>query len=663
MRKIYLSVFLTVIIVGFTLRVNAQNAATTCDGSLGDPVVTQNFGSGTANPGPALSSQYTTMSYTTGCPNDGQYTIINSLNNSNNCHTDTWQNVLTDHTGNPNGYMMLINATQNTVAEPGVFFTEPVPIGSLCPNTTYEFSAYILNLIKYPGNGAIKPNITFSVTTTDGTPLITPVPTGDIPENNPANPADSAWKKYALFFTTPSNVTSVIVSMTNNANGGNGNDLMLDDITFRACGPVIQTGFTSINNTTTPTLCEGYTGTYTLVASASTPNPAYQWQTYNNATSSWLDIAGANASSYPAQFVNASAGTYQYRVGIANGSAISSVGCRVYSTPLTITVEPNPVVTGTTPTQGLCEGNTLTLAASGGVNYLWTKPDNTTTTTNPLVINAVAPTDAGNYSVTAYNQYGCASVPVSTAVTVYPKVTAAVQGDGTTICSGDNTVISASGGTSYLWSPGNSLSDSTSASPTAHPSDTTTYTVKVSNANGCSDTKTVTINVQKSPIANAGTDKVIFEGQSVQLTASEKYGSTYSWSPVTALSDPTILNPIASPVDDITYTLTVNSADGCGTANSSVFVKVYKKITIPNTFSPNGDGVNDYWDIDALITYPDCVLSVFDRYGQQVYHSIGYSKPWNGKYNGQLLPTGTYYYVLDLKNNTPKISGWVLIVR
>ena len=653
MRKIYLSVFLTVIIAVFALHTKAQsNPPVTCDGSLGDPVFTYDFGSG-SNPGPPLAQGITDMTYVTSCPNDGQYAIVNSQTGTGNCHPTTWVNVPSDHTGNPNGYMMIVNAS----SAPSVFFTYNVPT-DLCPNTTYQFSAYVLNLISTAasGSGVSEPNITFSIETTDGQILATSN-TGTLPTSNAAT-----WIQESVLFTTTTQ-TSVVIKMTNNAPGGNGNDLVIDDIAFRACGPIIQTGFTSVNNTTTPTLCEGYTGTYTLVASASTPNPAYQWQTYDNATASWTDIAGANASSYPAQFVNASAGTYQYRVGIANGSAITSVGCRVYSTPLTITVVANPVITGVAPTQALCEEDTLTLAASGGVNYLWTKPDNTTTTTNPLVINGITPAEAGNYTVTAYGQYSCPSTPVSTAVTVYPKVTAAVQGDGTTICSGDNTVISASGGTSYLWSPGSSLSDSTSASPTAHPTDTTTYTVKVSNANGCFDTKTVTVNVLQSPVANAGANKVIFEGQSVQLTASEKNGNVFYWTPTTALSDPNVLDPIASPVDDITYTLHVTSTYKCNTDSSKVFVKVYKKITIPNTFSPNGDGINDYWNIDALITYPDCVLSVFDRYGQQVYHSIGYGKPWNGKYNGQLLPTGTYYYVLDLKNNTPKISGWVLIVR
>ncbi len=126
---------------------------------------------------------------------------------------------------------------------------------------------------------------------------------------------------------------------------------------------------------------------------------------------------------------------------------------------------------------------------------------------------------------------------------------------------------------------------------------------------------------------------------------------------------PNILNPIASPTDDITYTLTVTSTQNCGVATDKVFVRVYKKIVIPNSFSPNGDGINDFWNIEALITYPQSIMTVFNRYGQQVYRDIGYSKPWNGRYNGEPVPAGTYYYVLDLKNNTPLVTGWVVIVR
>jgi gliding motility-associated-like protein len=135
-----------------------------------------------------------------------------------------------------------------------------------------------------------------------------------------------------------------------------------------------------------------------------------------------------------------------------------------------------------------------------------------------------------------------------------------------------------------------------------------------------------------------------------------------TWTPATGLNNPSSLTPIASPEESITYTLHVSSAN-CGIATSSVFVKVYKKIVIPNTFSPNGDGINDTWNIDALSDYPDVSVMVFDRYGKRIFVSLGYGKPWNGTYNGSLLPGGAYYYIIDLKNNTQKRSGWVFIVR
>jgi gliding motility-associated-like protein len=92
-------------------------------------------------------------------------------------------------------------------------------------------------------------------------------------------------------------------------------------------------------------------------------------------------------------------------------------------------------------------------------------------------------------------------------------------------------------------------------------------------------------------------------------------------------------------------------------------VRVFKKITIPNAFSPNNDGINDLWDIKALDTYPQSTIMVFDRYGKQVFQSIGYAKPWDGAYNGKALPEGTYYYIIDLKDGQPKLSGWVLIIK
>ena len=120
------------------------SVAQTCAGSLGDPVIYQTFGAG-SNPGVALSGGITNMTFiSNNCPNDGYYTIANSV--TGNCY-GVWHNVTSDHTGNPNGYMMIINASY----QPSIFFTQTA--NGLCPNTNYEFSAYILNLMALAAGG------------------------------------------------------------------------------------------------------------------------------------------------------------------------------------------------------------------------------------------------------------------------------------------------------------------------------------------------------------------------------------------------------------------------------------------------------------------------------------------------------------------------------
>ncbi|MCO5948042.1 MBG domain-containing protein [Mucilaginibacter flavidus] len=84
---------------------------------------------------------------------------------------------------------------------------------------------------------------------------------------------------------------------------------------------------------------------------------------------------------------------------------------------------------------------------------------------------------------------------------------------------------------------------------------------------------------------------------------------------------------------------------------------------IPNAFTPNNDGINDTWHIQFLDNYQNCAVSIFNRLGQRVYFSNGYGIPWDGTYNGQAMPTGTYYYVIDLKNIDKVLSGYVSLLR
>ncbi|GAA3968711.1 gliding motility-associated C-terminal domain-containing protein [Mucilaginibacter dorajii] len=102
----------------------------------------------------------------------------------------------------------------------------------------------------------------------------------------------------------------------------------------------------------------------------------------------------------------------------------------------------------------------------------------------------------------------------------------------------------------------------------------------------------------------------------------------------------------------------------CESARSEVKVSVgLSAINIANTFSPNGDGHNDYWKIDGIESYPQAVVQIFNRNGQKLFESKGYGTPFNGTYKGKPLPTGTYFYIINLNKNCNLLSGSLTIIR
>jgi gliding motility-associated-like protein len=96
---------------------------------------------------------------------------------------------------------------------------------------------------------------------------------------------------------------------------------------------------------------------------------------------------------------------------------------------------------------------------------------------------------------------------------------------------------------------------------------------------------------------------------------------------------------------------------------SKKVTKGAKSFFIPNVFSPNGDNINDVWNIKALQDYSNCIVEIYNRWGQLLFRSYGYQKPWDGTYNGQVLPVATYYYLIDLRNGEKPIAGSVTLLR
>jgi gliding motility-associated-like protein len=621
-----------------------------CNGSLGDPIVNITFGSG-ANPGKPLTAATTTYQYRANdCPNDGYYSVLNS---TFNCFNNNWHSLSADHTGNKNGYFMLVNATY----QPGAFYLDKVQ--GLCSNTTFEFAAWVANVHKPLSCSGISilPNITFTIEKTDGTVLST-YNTGNIPET-----PSPAWQQVGFYFNTPVGVTEVVLRMVNNAPGGCGNDIALDDITLRPCGPDITTSIVGLSSTS-QSFCEGEAHAYTFTGTilAGYTNPSLQWQQNING-SGWVDIPGATTTTLFHDFPsNMMPGSYLYRLSAVETDNISSTFCRTASNPISITINAIPITTasGNTP---LCAGANLMLTATGGAQYQWTGPGSFSSAGATASINDAQPVQSGKYYVTVTSTAGCMKMD-SVMVIVNPSPLAAAGPSISDICQGDTVQLTASGGIRYQWLPATGLSSAGIDRPMASPKDTLNYSVVVYNEFSCSDTAMVTVNVAQKPYANAGPDKSIIEGNATELEGvAQGQNVHYYWSPVLNMNNAQLLNPVVTPPLSTDYTLTVISELGCGTATDAVHVFVYKDIFVPNAFSPNNDGTNDHWNIPALNAVPIFEIRVFNRYGQLVFHTRNTNKGWNGKFNGSDQPNGTYVYLINIDNGKRILKGPLMLMR
>lgn len=621
-----------------------------CQGSLGDPLVNITFGAG-GNPGAPLAAAATGYQYVTNdCPNDGFYTVRNS---STNCFSSTWHSLASDHTGNGNGYFMLVNAS----IQPSAFYVDTVR--GLCGNSTYEFAAWIMNVIlpsSCNGNGN-QPNLTFTIERTNGVVLQT---------YNSANiPALSTpvWKQFGFFFTTPAAGADIVLRIVNNAPGGCGNDLALDDITFRPCGPQLNPTITG-QTPTTSQICTGSARSVTVNCAVSPgfTNPVFQWQQRFNG-SPWADIPAANTQSYTVNFPAASPiGNYEFRLAVAEAGNLASPQCRVSSTPISIVVNALPVATAANNGPA-CVGEVVTLTASGGTQYAWSGPAAYSSTADVATIQDIQPLQAGNYTVVVTNAAGC-SASASTAVALNPTPIAAVAAATISICFGDSAQLAASGGTGYDWNPAIGLSNTLIANPKASPFTSTRYTVTVSNPLGCKDTASTAVTVFERAIADAGPDKTIVGGGTATLSGSISGAyQSFVWTPAAAFSIPQTLQPVVRPTADAVYRLTVQSNNGCGSSFDEVAVKLYKGIFIPTAFTPNNDGLNDRWNIPALDAYPDFELFVFNRYGEVVFKSSKTNQPWDGTFRSGPLPTGAYVYLINLNVNNQQLKGTVMLIR
>ena len=387
-------------------------------------------------------------------------------------------------------------------------------------------------------------------------------------------------------------------------------------------------------------------------------------QTCYNASSGYLSVIASGGTpqySYVWNTGDSSSVADSLNDGTFTVTVTDSKGCSS-TWDTTITMNPRLLLLLSSHSP-LCANNTHDGSAvatiSGGTpgySTYWSTHDTT------LQIDSL---DGGTYFITVTDSLGC-KVTDSTEIKPSIVVWAKAQYD-TTICAGDTVQLFGSGSTNnFEWAPTTHMTDTLLWKPTVAPSDTTIYTLTVHDSICVAVDSVIITTFPVAPI-DAGNDIEIMHDHDTQLEVTGLPSSaTIVWTPDSSLDNSSIANPMAKPSETTTYIVFVTDSNHCRVSDT-VVVTVIPELFVPNGFTPNGDGKNDVWEIDYINKFPNVEVEVYNRWGERIFYSKGYpdNERWDGTYNGKKLPTGTYYFIINLHDKiiTKPITGPITIVR
>lgn len=306
----------------------------------------------------------------------------------------------------------------------------------------------------------------------------------------------------------------------------------------------------------------------------------------------------------------------------------------------------------------------VVLTASGGISYRWDGGETPDSAINKF-------TRSGKYTVVVTDLNGCnsdAEVDVVIQEPLIPSIDIQSTADG--ICPGsevtfNTSVINEGEAPKFTWFKNNISVGSGTSYTTKDLKNGDEIYCELVNSNPCASMQVVASNkitavVNKPPQITFNQELAIEENKPIQLNPIiEGSVRDYLWTPSNGLSNPFSRNPIANPLSTTTYKLKVTSVEGCE-SEWDVKVTVTKKV-LTNVFSPNDDGINDTWNVD-LSGYPKAELQIYNRYGNCLFFSRSASIKWEGRYNGQLLPSGVYFFVINYNYEDLKPARGTIVI-
>lgn len=380
----------------------------------------------------------------------------------------------------------------------------------------------------------------------------------------------------------------------------------------------------NLNATNTGPVCAG--GVFNLNTTG-IQNGTYSWTGPFCYTSTQQNPTGVIAPTTPGQYI--------YTV-----TATNNFGQQCSDTTI-LTVSPRPAL-GVDITDTICAGSTYnltTLYNTTNLTTAWTF--NGGPVANPAAVNV-----GGVYQLIAANTTGCRDTAL---VNLRVDTVRSEVSVSQIICTrtGRITVSNISGIAPYQYSI--SSNPGVFQSSNEFIANEGTYTITTRDARGCTTTNQVTVTIIPEITVSAGPDVSIVSGESIPIVATASgTPSSILWSPATGLSSTTTLNTVANPTVTTTYTITVTNSQGC-IANDDVTVTVIPYcIRVKNAFTPNGDGINETWEVyDQFDCLTNVSVNVFNRYGHLVFSDRNYRNKWTGIYQNKPIPDGTYYGVVE----------------
>jgi gliding motility-associated-like protein len=315
-------------------------------------------------------------------------------------------------------------------------------------------------------------------------------------------------------------------------------------------------------------------------------------------------------------------------------------------------INPHPVIGFTPSNPFVCKGNSITLTASGGINYQWRaanlaiiNPGNATISSSPA--NDIF------YTVNVTDTEGCSSKDSVQVKVVQPfNVNAPAS---LFACEGSTVQLNASGTDNYKWINNTAgINNASIANPTAVTSASVTYTVVGYDSYSCfTDTADLFVRVSKLSVVDAGQDHELIAGTAIRLAPLVDGAVNWGWSPADYLSCTACLNPVSTPKSSTIYTFTAYNADGC-TSKDEVTLKLICKsnlVFIPGAFTPNNDNLNDQFNITGSGIKSIRSIIIYNRWGKVMFERKNInindrSNSWDGYYNGEPMPAGAYVYFI-----------------